>query len=104
MQTFYCRLNAPRVTFAMDMSPAERQIMQDHAVYWRGLMARDKVVAFGLVGDPAGAFGIGILEVEGETEVRDLTGNDPAILSGAGFSYTIHPMPMGAVHPPRAAG
>jgi hypothetical protein len=86
------------------MSPAERKIMQDHAVYWHARMAEQKVAAFGLVGDPAGAFGIGIVEVSDEQEVRSLTAGDPAILSGAGFSYSVHLMPMGAVHPPWVNG
>jgi hypothetical protein len=100
MITFFCRLVPPRATFALDMSPAEGRMMQEHAGYWHGLMRQGKVVAFGLVGDPAGAYGIGILEVVDEAEARELTANDPTIRSGLGFRYEIHPMPRGAVHPP----
>lgn len=73
--------------------------MQEHAVHWRGWMEKGRVVAFGLVGDPAGAYGIGIVEVETESEVQALTANDPTILSGRGFRFEIQPMPLGAVHP-----
>lgn len=62
-----------------------------------------EVVAFGVVADPAGAFGIAIIEVADEDEARRLTANDPTIRSGRGFSYEMLPMPRGAVHPPRSA-
>jgi hypothetical protein len=73
--------------------------MQEHAEYWQDQMAKGRVLAFGLVGDPAGAYGIAIVEVEDENAVLILTGGDPAIRSGRGFKYEVHPMPFGAVHP-----
>jgi hypothetical protein len=99
MITFFCKLNPPRPTFALDMTPEEARVMGDHAVYWKAMMDRGYVVTFGLVGDPAGPYGIGILEVDSEAMVHELTGNDPTILSGRGFSCEIYPMPWGAVHP-----
>jgi hypothetical protein len=74
--------------------------MADHAAYWRGWMAKGHVVAFGVVADPAGVYGIGIVEVGDEAEVRRLTENDPTILHGEGFRFDVHLMPHGAVHPP----
>ena len=102
MQTFFCKLIAPRPTFAMDMNEAEAQLMNEHAGYWRSWMEKGNVVAFGLVADPAGPYGIGIIEVEDAAAARNLTDNDPTIRSGRGFSYDVQPMPFGAVHP-RAA-
>lgn len=99
MKTFFCKLVAPRPTFAQDLSAVEAKAMQEHAVYWRECMAKNQVVVFGLVTDPAGAFGVLILEVPDEGEARRLTANDPAIRAGFGLRYEIHPMPMGAVHP-----
>jgi len=103
MKTFFCKLVPPRATFAQDMSPAEGQLMQEHAGYWRGLMDQGQVVAFGLVGDPAGAFGIGIVEVDGDAAVQAVTDNDPVIRANQGFRYEVHVMPRGAVHPPMGA-
>ena len=100
MKTFFCKLIPPRPSFAQDMSPAEARLMADHAEYWRGWMAQARVVAFVVVADPAGAFGIGIVEVEGEPELHQLTANDPTILSGQGFRFEVHPMPRGAIRPP----
>ena len=98
MKTFFCRLNAPRPTFGQDMSADEARLMQEHAAYWRDWMARGRVVTFGVVADPAGVFGIGVVEVADEAEVRHLTDGDPVIGSGRGFSYDVYPMPFGAVH------
>jgi YCII-related domain len=101
MKTFFCKLVPPRTTFAQDMSDAEASLMQAHATYWRGLMDEGLAVGFGLVADPAGAYGIGIVEVDDEAAVQTLTDNDPTIRSGHGFSFQVLPMPRGIVHPPR---
>jgi YCII-related domain-containing protein len=100
-KTFFCRLLPPRPTFARDMSPAEAKAMQDHGLYWRECMARGHVVVFGLVADPAAAFGIVVVEVADEDEARRMTANDPAILAELGLRYDIQPMPFGAVYPPK---
>lgn len=106
MNTFFCKLLPPRPTFAQDMSSAEAKTMREHAIYWRDCMTKNQAVVFGLVADPAGAFGVVIIEVSDEQEAIRLTANDPAIVAGYGLRYEICPMPMGAVHPqnPDVAG
>lgn len=79
------------------MSADEAQIMKEHAVYWRGVLAKGNVVAFGLVADPAGAFGVGLVEFDDADQARAFADNDPTIKSGRGFSFDILPMPMGIV-------
>ena len=98
MHTFFCRLVPPRATFAQDMTEAEAALMQQHAVYWHGLLQRRNAVTFGLVADPAGAHGIAVVEVEHADDVRTLTDHDPTIVADRGFSWQIYPMPFGAVH------
>ena len=98
MQTFFCKLNPPRPTFAQDMSEAEGKLMQEHAAYWGRGIQEGRVVTFGLVGDPAGAYGIGIIEVESPSEAQAFTAKDPVILAGRGFRYELFSMPMGAAH------
>ncbi|HET7562293.1 MAG TPA: YciI family protein [Rhodanobacteraceae bacterium] len=100
MATFFCELVPPRPTFAADLSPAEADVMKRHALYWQDLIARGavRVFALGLVADPAGAFGIAVLEGEGESAVREWTDHDPAIAAGMGMHYEIHPMPRGVMH------
>jgi hypothetical protein len=42
-------------------------------------MAKGHMVAFGLVGDPAGPYGVGIVLCDDEDAVRAFTNSDPAI-------------------------
>ena len=98
MNTYYCKLIPPRATFLADLDDDERRLMQAHGAYWHGCMQRGKAVVFGVVADPAAAFGVGIIEVDDDAEARALTAGDPVMLSGRGFRYEMHVMPMGAVH------
>lgn len=97
MPSFYCKLNAPRSSFLADMSPDEAQIMKEHGMYWRGWLEKGNVIAFGVVADPGGAFGVGLVEFDDADQTRAFTDNDPTIKSGRGFSFDIFPMPMGIV-------
>jgi uncharacterized protein YciI len=100
MATFFCKLVPPRPTFAVDLSPAEAEVMKRHAGYWQDLIIRGvvRVFALGPVMDPAGAFGIVVMERENETAVRALSEADPAVTAGIGMHYEIHPMPRGVMH------
>jgi len=75
---FVLYLNPPRPTFAQDMSDEERNIMQQHVLYWNNLMSKGNVLAFGPVLDPSGVYGMGLVEVENEEQVKTFIANDPA--------------------------
>ena len=94
---FFCKLVPPRPTFALDMSPDERRLLEEHVVYWRAGLAAGSVLIFGLVGDPEGAYGIGVIDFPTEAEARTFTDGDPTIRSGQGFHFAVAPMPYGAV-------
>ena len=79
---FVVRLIPPRPTFAADMTEEERAIMAAHGAYWRGLMNRGIALLFGPVLDPAGVWGLGILEAKDSDAARGLAADDPAIKSG----------------------
>ena len=98
MNAFFCKLIPPRPTFASDMTEAEMKLMQDHARYWTAGLEKGHVVVFGLVGDPGGAYGIGIAEFADEAAVTAFTAQDPVVRARAGFRYEILPMPLGASH------
>jgi uncharacterized protein YciI len=98
MTAFFCKLVPPRPTFASDMTEHEASLMQDHARYWTAGIAQGRVVVFGLVGDPNGAYGVGIAEFPDEAAVQAFTGDDPVIRARAGFRYEILVMPLGAGH------
>jgi uncharacterized protein len=99
MNYFLCRLNSPRATFPNDISDEERQLMQRHALYWKGLLDKRKVLLFGPVGDPAGVWGVAIVEVSDSTELQTLIANDPVIISGQGFSYDVFPVSPAMARP-----
>jgi len=93
MNYFLFRLNPPRLSFPADMTPVERQLMQEHAVYWRGLMKKNLVVVFGPVADPKGAYGIAIIRLQDAADAYFLGADDPVIKADADFSFELHPMP-----------
>jgi len=92
MTFFFCKLIAPRSTFAQDMTEAERSLMGVHSGYLRTLADRGIAVVFGPVMDPKGAWGLCIMEVSDETQARTLLADDPVIKANAGFRYEISPM------------
>lgn len=97
---FFYKLVPPRPTFAQDMSAEEAAMMGRHAVYWKGRIdAGVKVFALGPVADPAGVFGMGVMETESEADAHELARNDPAVQQTQfGFRYEMHPMPRGVMH------
>ena len=81
-KTYFFKLIPPRATFAADMTQDERNIMLQHISYWKENMEEGKVIAFGPVLHPNGAFGVGIIQADDEAQARALAENDPAVTSG----------------------
>ena len=98
---FAFRLLAPRPTFVEDMTDEERAVMAEHVEYWQGLMAAGVAVAFGPVLDPAGPYGLAVVEVPVPERVDEVIAADPAVRSG--MKTMVFPMP-GAFVRPHAAG
>lgn len=98
MKHFLFRLLSPRSTFPSDITPEEVAIMQQHVRYWTGVMATGRVIAFGPVADPAGAYGIAIIRLEDADDPMAIIEQDPAIKAGAGFRFEVHPMPRVVCH------
>jgi uncharacterized protein len=96
---FFCKLHPPRQSFLADMTTDERAVMASHAEYWKEWMAKGHVVAFGVVGDPAGVYGVGLVEFDDAAAVHEFTSNDPTIRSDRGFRWEVLPMPFGVVYP-----
>jgi len=88
-QFFALKLIPSRPDFAQTMTDEERAIMQEHVGYWREHMKKGKVVAFGPVLDPNAVYGLGIVSVDGEQEVKDFIAGDPANKIN---SYEYYPM------------
>lgn len=89
MPHYFLKLNPVRPTFAIDMSDAERAIMQLHVAYWGDLMNKGRVVVYGPVMDPKAVYGIGVIDVDDEEQLKDFIANDPAATIN---SYEYYPM------------
>jgi uncharacterized protein YciI len=75
---FVLHLLPSRPDFAQTMSNAEREVMMKHVEYWTEIMNQGKVLAFGPVMDPKAVYGLGIISVDSEDEVKEFIANDPA--------------------------
>ena len=75
---FVLHLLPSRPDFAQTMTQEEREIMMQHVGYWTEIMNQGKVLAFGPVLDPKEVYGLGIIAVDSEQEVKDFIAKDPA--------------------------
>ena len=98
MTTFVFRLQAPRPTFALDMSDGEREIMARHAAYWRPYVESGQMVIFGPVLDSTGSWGLGVVEADDEEELRAFAAGDPVVTTGTG-TMQVGKMLAGFVRP-----
>ena len=92
MPQFFCKLIAPRPTFAFDMNESEKALMGEHAQYWLDMLKDGSVLVFGPVMDPNGPFGMGIMEGADESDIKRRTDADPAVTANIGFKVEIMPM------------
>ena len=86
---FVLHLLPSRSNFAQTMTEEERSIMRKHIAYWTKIMNEGKVLVFGPVLDPNEVYGLGIISVDTEQEVKDFIANDPA---SAINKYEYYPM------------
>ncbi len=93
---FVYRLIPPRPTFAADMSGREMAVMGEHAGYWMNLFEDGRVVVFGAVLEPAGVWGLAVVEAESVDEVRAMAQDDPAVSTGT-CTFEIGQMLPGSV-------
>jgi uncharacterized protein YciI len=84
MSAFVFGLNAPRPTFALDMTDEERDIMGRHAAYWQPFIDSGQMVIFGPVLDSTGSWGLRVVQADDEDELRAYAAADPAVTSGTG--------------------
>jgi uncharacterized protein len=101
MSYFAYKLFAPRPSFPHDMTDEEAAIMREHVAYWTQLANEGTAVAFGPVYDPAGVWGLAIVDVDGADDADALRVADPAVTKGLGRGE-IYLMP-GAITRPYAA-
>jgi uncharacterized protein len=100
-QQFFMRLVAPRPIFPGSMTPEELALMGQHKEYVAKAFEAGKVLAYGPVLDPGGAFGIALLEMEDLAEAESFVRNDPSIVGGMN-TFTLAPMRIAASQGSRA--
>ena len=69
--------------------------MDKHGAYCEQQFAAGKLLAYGPVLAPDGAFGVAILEVAAEAEARQFGENDPSVRAGMN-RFEIYPMRVAA--------
>lgn len=90
-QYFYFELIPPRATFPQDITSAERALMDEHSVYFQKQFALGRLLLYGPVLAPKGAFGLAILEVADEDEARKFGEDDPSVRAGLN-RFEVYPM------------
>jgi uncharacterized protein len=79
----------------MDITPDEKLLMQEHTRYTRESFDAGKILIYGPVMAPGGAFGMAVFEAADEVEVRQVLEKDPTVVAGLN-TFEIHPMRVGA--------
>ncbi len=69
--------------------------MNEHSVYSRENFDAGKLLVYGPVMAPEGAFGMGVLEVSDVAEARQFCENDPSVRGGLN-RFEIYPMVVAA--------
>jgi uncharacterized protein YciI len=94
-QHYFFKLIPPRPTFPNDMTDEERRLMEEHFRYFHEQFVAGRMLLYGPVMAASGAFGLAVLEVEGEAEAQRFGENDPTVRAGLN-RFEIHPMQVGA--------
>jgi hypothetical protein len=81
------------------MTADEALLMRAHREYWTPRVEAGVVVAMGPVADPAGGYGVAIIEAASVSALETLLASDPVITAKRGFSYENCLMPTIAVRP-----
>ena len=94
-QHYFFKLIPPRPTFPHDMNDNERRLMDEHGRYFQEHFEAGKLLLYGPVMAPSGAFGPGVLEVDSETEALRFGEGDPSVRAGLN-RFEICPMRVSA--------
>ena len=90
-QHYFFKLIPPRPTFPHDITDEEKRLMEEHSRYFEEQFAAGIILLYGPVTAPDGAFGLAVLEVEGEVEARRFGEGDPSVKGGLN-RFELYPM------------
>jgi len=101
-QQFFMRLITPRPVFPGSMTEQELGLMKQHVQYVGRAFDAGMVLAYGPVLDPAGAFGIAVLEMNDLAEAEEFGRRDPSVVGGMN-TFTLTPMKIAASQSSKAS-
>ncbi len=90
-QYFFFKLIPPRPTFLHDITEAEQRLMDEHFRYFQEQFAAGRILVYGPVIVPQGAFGLAILEVDSAEDAQRFGEGDPSVMAGLN-RFEFHPM------------
>lgn len=99
MPYFLCKLLPPRKSFAADMTAEELGLMRAHQDYWLPHVAAGAVIVMGQVADPAGVWGVAVVNAPSASVLAVWQSGDPVVAAGLGFAYENFAMPAIRVAP-----
>jgi uncharacterized protein len=91
MAYFVLKFVPHRPDFPADLSEAESAVMNEHFAYWRQRLQERVAVVYGPVGDPAGVWGLAVVEADTLADAQTLRDRDPVVAGGLG-AVEVHPM------------
>ena len=94
-QHYFLRLVPPRPSFPHDMTEAERAVMIEHASYFQQQFVAGRLLIYGPVLAPSNSFGMGVIAVSDEAELRAMMDADPSVAGGLN-RYEFLPMHVAA--------
>ena len=99
-QKYFVKLIPPRATFPGDITPEEMATMKRHSDYYAAQFQSGRVLIYGPVMDAGGPYGMGVLDVDSETEARRIVEADPSITEGLN-RFELWPMRIGGAQASR---
>ena len=94
-QYFFFKLIPPRPTFPFDITADEQRLMDEHSRYFDAEFKAGRLLLYGPVLAPGGAFGLAVMEVDSEDEVRRFGEDDPSVKGGLN-RFEFYPMRVAA--------
>ncbi|MQY29734.1 YciI family protein [Nocardia aurantia] len=91
MAYFVLKFVPHRPDFPADLSDAESSVMNEHFAYWQKRLKDGVAVVYGPVGDPAGVWGLAVVEVGAHADALALRDGDPVVAGGLGVTE-VYPM------------
>lgn len=84
MSFFGYRFTPRRPDFMHTATDEENAVMRAHIEYWTELARQGTAIVFGPVLDPAGVWGVAVIEVDTEAQAQAIRAADPVVIADLG--------------------